>query len=296
MARQHGVLSRVQARDSGLSDHQIRSLIETGRWLIVDANVFASGSSPSTWRRRMGAAVLSRPTALVAGRSAAYLHSFPGFPTTRPEILVPFPGNARSVIARVIRSRHFDLISRTVIDGLEATTAAETILTLSMRETPATIERVVDDSLASRRLTVADFDPILERLEHARMRGLPTLRRIVAMRDDAAYQAPTSELERLLYRLLDSDELPVYDRQVPIKYPTAAATVDAFIPAWRVIVEADGRRWHTRRDDFERDRSRDNSAATAGLIVVRFTYHMLKNQRDHCRQVLLETGSWRAAS
>jgi very-short-patch-repair endonuclease len=293
LATQHGVISRDQAIQSGLSHHQIRSLLETGGWVRLDANVYAVRSAPRNWERQITAAVLSRPSAFVAGRSAGYLHGFPGFRQGRPEILVPFPGNARSPLARVIRSRHFDRIDCVRVEGLIATTVAETLLTLSLRESWGTIERVVDDQLASGRLTIADFDPIFERLENARQRGLPMLRTIVGDRRHDAYQPPTSELERLLYGMLESETLPPFDRQVPFKYPTIEATVDAFLPAWNVIVEGDGRRWHTRRADFERDRDRDNAAAAAGLLVVRFTYRMLKQDADRCRQVLIDTGQWR---
>ncbi|MFV1961178.1 MAG: endonuclease domain-containing protein, partial [Acidimicrobiia bacterium] len=208
----------------------------------------------------------------------------------------PFPGNARSPIARVIRSRHFDAISTVTVQGFPATSVAETVFTLSLTESPALLERVIDDQLAAKRLRIPEFDPILERLENARLRNLPALRRIVADRDRKAYQPPTTELERLLYQLLDRPDLPDYERQLPIQYESLTATVDAFIPAWRIIVEGDGRRWHTRRQDFERDRKRDNLAAAAGFLVVRFSYQMLRDDSDACFQTLIDAGGWRQSA
>ena len=178
---------------------------------------------------------------------------------------MPFDGDSRSDMARVIRSRHFDSVSRTKVNRFETTTTAETVLTLSLRETAATIERLVDDLLARRKVKIVDFDPILERLAGARQRGLPALRRIIAARSSEAYRPPMSELERMLYRLLDHPGIPPYSRQLPIEYPTVEATVDAFIEKWRLIVESDGRVWHSRVADFERDRERDNAAAARGL-------------------------------
>jgi very-short-patch-repair endonuclease len=55
-------------------------------------------------------------------------------------------------------------------------------------------------------------------------------------------------------------------------------------------VEADGRRWHTRQADFERDRDRDNMAAAHGIAILRFTYKMLVHQPDHCLGTILATG------
>ena len=147
--------------------------------------------------------------------------------------------------------------------------------------------------MAEGSLTAADFDSIFARLTNARVRGLTALRRIVLVRDHDTYQPPMSELERLLYKLLDRDELPGFTRQIPFTFEQTAATVDAYIEAWQMIVEGDGRRWHSRREDFERDRIRDNAALAAGFVVIRFTYRMLKSDPEGCVRTLLQTGKWR---
>jgi very-short-patch-repair endonuclease len=66
--------------------------------------------------------------------------------------------------------------------------------------------------------------------------------------------------------------------------------VDALIPAWRLIVEADGRRWHSRVNDRERDHDRDNVAAARGFRVMRFTHRMLTRRLDHVDELLRECG------
>jgi very-short-patch-repair endonuclease len=71
-------------------------------------------------------------------------------------------------------------------------------------------------------------------------------------------------------------------------------TVDAYIPLWRLITEADGRRWHTRQADFERDRTRDNLATSHGIGVLRFTYQMLVRQPEQCLSTILATGRTRS--
>ena len=48
----------------------------------------------------------------------------------------------------------------------------------------------------------------------------------------------------------------------------------------RVGVEADGRRWHARNEDFENDRRRDNALLRRGIRVIRFTYRMLKDDLE----------------
>jgi len=294
--RQGGTISRHQAIDAGLSGSRIQRRIESGSWLRLASGIYTPASTQATWERQLNAALLSHPGSIVAGLSAARLLGFAGVGVGRPEILMPFEGNGRSPIARVIRARHFDTVERTIVEGLECTSAAETVLTLSMRWPAARMERMVDEGLARGLLGVADFDPILERLAFARQPGLKTLRRVVSQRADDAYQPPTTELERLLFRLLDHPRLPAYTRQLPIEYPSLKATVDAFIDSWRMIVEADGRRWHTRKEDFERDRLRDNAAVAAGFSVMRFTWKTLRYEATYCLETLLIAGETRTTS
>ncbi len=102
---------------------------------------------------------------------------------------------------------------------------------------------------------------------------------------------PTSVLEQALYQLLDDPRVPEVVRQAHLPWwPEAGSRVDALIPAWRRIVEADGRRWHTRRKDFERDRWRDHQAQRHGYEVTRFTYSQLEHTPEYALGVLLDIG------
>ena len=293
MARQDGVICRTQALQAGMDRGLIQRAIDDGTWIRLQKGVYAASSAPATWQRQVQAAYLSRPEVHLAGRTAAHLHGFTGVRRSKPEILVPFAGNARSPLARVIRSRHFELITTRAHGGMTITTIPETLLTLSFSSPAALVERWVDDLLASHKLEASEFDPIFARLTNARMRGLRSLRQIVLARDRDSYQPPATELERLLYKMLDSEKLPEYRRQVPFEFEQVDATVDAYVEEWQMIVEGDGRRWHTREADFERDRRRDNAAAAAGIQVIRFTYRMLKSNPDSCIATLLAAGSHR---
>jgi very-short-patch-repair endonuclease len=294
MAQQNGVISRRQALALGATEGFVRARIINGTWSELSSGVYASSSSPANWERRLRAALLAHPVALVAGMSAAHLHGFEGVRPIRPEVLIPYGGNNRSSIARVIRARHFEDVAVTEISGFHCTSIAETILTLSMRLPKSDIERYVDDQFASAKLKVDDFHPILDRLEYARQRGLRSLRHVIAARASDAYQPPTTELERLLYRLLDHQDLPPYQRQVPFAYPALDATVDAYIDEWGLIAEGDGRRWHNRQRDHDRDRERDNAALAAGLVVVRLTWKMLRYHPEEALATLLAVGKQRS--
>lgn len=293
-ARQYGVFSLEQAHRTGHTAKMIHHRVANGTWIRLAPSVFALASAPPKWERQAAAALLSRKGSIMAGRSAAYLHGFEGFGPTKPVIMVGLDDNARSPLARVIRSTRFESVATTRKRGFVVTSEPETILTLARELTPGHLESLVDWVLARRGCTVPELNEILE--NSGPVPGVGKLRPIVEHRVPDAYQPPTTELERLLYLILDDECLPGYTRQMPIRYERVDATVDAYISAWRLIVEGDGRRWHNRRADHERDRLRDNEATAHGLAVLRFSYEMIRDRPGQCLDTLIRTGRVRRAS
>lgn len=293
-ARQYGVFSLEQARAVGHTPKMVHNRVEKGAWIRLAPSIYALASAPPKWERQMAAALLSRPGSIAGGRSAAHLHGFDGFGMTRPVIILPESATARSPLARVIRSRRFDDIGRVRRRGFVVTSEAETIVTLARDLDAETLEHLADFVLARKTCSVNELRNVLNQSEG--VPGVGKLRPIAEYRLPDAYQPPTTVLERLLYRLLDNPLLPEYTRQMPMRYRRVEATVDAYIAVWTLIVEGDGRRWHNRRADHDRDRQRDNEATAHGYAVLRFTYEMLRDRPEECLDTLLRTGAVRAAS
>ncbi|MGZ8738498.1 MAG: type IV toxin-antitoxin system AbiEi family antitoxin domain-containing protein, partial [Nocardioides sp.] len=51
MLRQDGVVSRLQARDGGLTDADIRRLLRRREWARVHPGVFVNHTGPTTWQQ-----------------------------------------------------------------------------------------------------------------------------------------------------------------------------------------------------------------------------------------------------
>jgi len=293
-AHQYGTFSRSQATRAGLSARMIQTRLDAGAWIRLAPSVYAIASAPPKWERQVAAALLTREGAIVAGRAAAVLHQFEGFAPGRPVPMTGLDGNARSPLAKVIRSQRFHEIGRVRKHGFVVTDEAETVMTLAREMSETRLERLVDEILARKSSTVDELDRVIS-ASHG-VPGIPKLRRIVEYRRPDSYQPPTTELERLLYGILGDQRLAPYTRQMPMPYQTVDATVDAYIPVWRLIVEGDGRRWHTRKADMERDRFRDNEAVAHGFAVLRFTYETLRDRPESVIDTLLRTGRVRQAS
>lgn len=293
-ARQYGVFSLAQAQRVGLTPKMVETRLRSGAWVRLGPKIYALASAPPKWERQMAAALLTKRDAIVAGRAAAYLHRFEGFNAPRPVVMIDRSQNATSPLARVIRSGRFESVGRVRRQGFIVTDEAETVMTLARDLSPDRLERVVDWLLARKTCSVDQLMRVVDLSDG--VPGVARLRPIIDYRSPDAYQPPTTELERLLFHLLDDPRLPGYTRQMPMPYRRINATVDAYIANWGLIVEGDGRRWHTRRADYERDRLRDNEATANGYAVLRFTWEMLRHRPDACLDTLLRTGQTRLSA
>lgn len=292
-ARQHGCFSFQQARECGYSHGQIHYRLDTGAWIRLGHSSFAMASSPPTWERQLSAAILSKSRAVVAGRSAACLLGFDGFRQTRPEILVPPTTQTRSPIAKVFRTKYFDQLYTKRVSGFTVTDPYETILHLAGRLSIHDLELAVEDQLVSDSVSVDGFDPVFRRSIGGRVRGIARLAEVLDVRRPDAWQPQPNHIERLLGELVDHP-VPPANRQAPLPAADRWMIVDTFIENWGLVLEGDGRRYHTRLVDFERDRQRDNTAAALGLVVLRFTWSMLTTEFEQCQLQLLATGQRRS--
>jgi very-short-patch-repair endonuclease len=95
------------------------------------------------------------------------------------------------------------------------------------------------------------------------------------------YVAAASVLERHLHDVVALAGLPPLVRQHPLPgHHGVEGCVDGALPEARLIMEADGRRWHTRLANLARDLARDKQAARVGWDTLRFIFVELTNDRE----------------
>jgi len=291
--RQHGAVSRRQVLDLGGTDRMVASRVTSGRWLRLDPGVYGLAAVAPTWHQSLMAAQLSEPIATIAGRAAAALHGFEGFRPCRPEITVPSGAGTRSRIAIVHQLTEHQL---TVIHSLRVLTVVDTLIHVAGLANAGRTRLAFDHLLASRRVAIEQVAQRFHQLEAGRRAGSTLMRAMLLERLQNEFEPPTSVLESLLYDVLDRPGMPAYVRQFRIAGTRTGGRVDAMVALSQLVIEADGRSWHTRLDDFARDRERDRRAAILGYRTLRFTWQELRDDPDRVQREILAAHQWAPAA
>ncbi len=114
---------------------------------------------------------------------------------------------------------------------------------------------------------------------HYGRHGMPRLLRLARQAAGGAW----SEAERRLHRLLRSAGISGWRANHPIPGGTGRpiAIGDVVFVRAHLVVEVDGRAYHSDPDAFGRDRYRQNQLVAAGWTVLRFTWADLVERPDY---------------
>jgi len=276
--RQHGAFSRSQVLDAGGSEGLIRHRVRSGRWLRLAPGVYAFGAVKPTWERQVMAGTLVHAGLVAAaGSTAAVLHRVDGFHQGRPQLLVPHGTRSANPLSRVRRTRHLLPTDVVRIDGIPTLTLERLVVDLARDVDRRTLSRVMDRGVIARKL---DPDRLLDRAGAILRPGQSEALLVSELLAERWTGKPpaASELEAVMFDLLDAAGYDDYDRQAVLPWFEPAlggVVVDSLFPQYRFILEGDGRLWHARLEQWERDHLRDAVALEHGFITMRVTWRML---------------------
>jgi very-short-patch-repair endonuclease len=268
---QHGVATRSQLMQMGLSDDAIYRQTMAGRLHAVHAGVYAVGHRLLTVRGKWMAAVLAcGDKALLSHRAAAALWDIAPIPSGDIDVLVTgrSRGKRRGIRPHLVRS--FDALDRTRREGIPVTGVARTLFDLAELLNPRQLRNAFERGERLRLLDVRDVERLCE--NGTGRRGLRTQRALIAAR---AIPPNTNEgLEREFRDFCDEYrlELPVFNAVI------GPYTVDAVWQRQRLIVELDSRAYHDNTAAFEQDRARDIDLQVWGYRVLRITAKRLREE------------------
>jgi len=241
------VLSCAELLDCGLTDNAIARRVAGGRLHRLFPGVYAVGHGAVTPAGRLLAAVKAcGPGAVLSHASAAMLLGLLPFEERRPEVTVPHGRGRAPAGILVHRSRTLSTEDVWRHEGVPVTSAARLLLDLAPRLEDLPLRRLMSRAmslrLTNRRLLAATLD----RAGGHRGRGRYT--RVLA-----GHPPPTrSELEDRVHDLVVAGGLPPPDVNVPLVLGGRRVIPDLRWPERRLVVEADGERWHDPVLDAER--------------------------------------------
>lgn len=257
---QRGYVKREQLLALGLSSQAIQRRVKVGRLIPVYAGVYAVGHLPTLPQDKAVGALLA------CGEGAVLSHSTAA---TAWGIFqrweMPF-----EVIAPTARRRDGIKVHRATLDrrdirtqiGLRVTSAARTLLDVAPRFKDKGLRRAVADQRRAGHLSLDQLAGVVERFPRA-----PGTRRLIPLLDAPKGGPTRSDLEDRFVALCRRFGLPEPETNVWV----AGREVDAWFPNERVIVELDGRDYHSDPASYETDRDNDVTALTFGIPTARIT-------------------------
>lgn len=278
-ARQHGMVTGRQLYDLGLTDRQVQADVDAGVLVQVHRGTFRHAAGEDTWRTQLTAACLAcGPTAVASARSAGRLWGLRDVPRWRPEVTVLDTTKPRLRGVVVHRTDRLDAVDVSRVDGISVTSPARTLLDLGALLPRPVLTPVLEDATFRRLLVIEDVLSILERLGGPGRRGTAALRGAV---DDAVVTGRLeSRLELALARLLEIAGGPPPVRQYDVALAGGVrARLDFAWPDRRLAVEADGRRWHSTKRDFDRNLVRSRALEASGWRVYPFGWTDVHHHR-----------------
>jgi len=293
-ARQFGVFSRLQAHERGADDHLIVRRLRQGRWLQVAPGVYVIAGSPRSFVQRVWIAYLATgPLASLSFQTAAALADFIGYPRRDLVLTVPHGGHHR--IAGAFVHQISDVLPNHLMTryGMRCTTPERTAVDLAAVSSYSRLLTVVDDARGRGRLDIATTGNVLADVARRGKPGIAKMARVLDKCGPGTVPA-MSHLERLLHGLVERAGLPALDRQFP--HPgrqNLNQCVDGAYADAKMIIEVDGRTWHTRIADIKRDHDRDNEAGRAGWYTQRLLYEHVEGDPDGQAQLIWDTRTMR---
>lgn len=269
-ASQLGLVSVGQAESLGVSRSRLQRATRIGQLRRMHTDVYCFAAVPPSWPQRIRAASMQVPGSTVSHEAAL---GFAGIDRLPQVVAISVGPMQRSRLADVRVHRVSDLGDShiTTVNGVRTTTVARAVVDVSSVFRHARLERLIDEVTIHRRLTSPAA--ISRVLLEVNRRGRRDIGVLIALLDERRPSGPVdrSKLERRFDRLLAGSALPEPVKEMPLPGEgTPLGLADRGWPDARLIVEIDGRTWHSRERAMRTDRERDRQAAQMGWLVVRY--------------------------
>jgi hypothetical protein len=288
-ATQGGAFTIEQARRRGATSSLVRRRRSSGQWREAAPRVMVVPGAPSDERQFLWIVRLSLgDDSVFSHETAARDQGVSGIPAEVHAVSVGW-GHHRTLDGVRVHQQRVDPVDVVVRDGMPMTSLARTVCDLATIFSPARLAHVVDSAHFDGGCSYVTMGETLLRVG---TRGRPGASRLIPILDERGPGADvaTSELEARLADVLAKTSLPEGIAQHPLPGTgRRRGLVDRAFPEAKLIVEADGRRWHARRAAMPTDRQRDIEAARVGWQTLRPMYEHLVGDPGDTAAAIEET-------
>ncbi len=264
--KQRGAFSRTQAL-LHCGRRTIDRRLAVGAWRVLLPGVYCDASIPDS------AAIRAHAALLYAGEGARFSHTTAAAvfgidvgPQPDIHVTVPYPRAVRrQPWVATYRSHQLSGANVTTRRHLPVTSAARTILDLATLLPRPALDAALADAIRGGHVTAGYMSRRLRRVAGGHANGVLT--------DVLKDFDPQMEsiLEREYAAAVTAAGLPVGRPQYEIADgPLLIARVDFAYVERRLVVEIDGYAYHSKLEQFERDRRRDRALKTRDWEVLRF--------------------------
>ena len=266
----------IAARDHPQLRGSIQWRLRTGELVAVLPGVYAAAATASTAATRMAAVGRWDPDAVLTHEAAAAASFWPALPVPVVRCAVRHhrasqPGFAFSrglIPPELVWSRN----------GIRLASPALTALDLC----DALGGEAIDHALRTRSTTLALMRRALATTPNRT--GNPVRRQLLLDSRDE----PWSEAERQIHRLLRAAKITGWQANQPVRIGGVTVYPDVLFRRLQLVIEIDGREFHTDPEVFELDRRRQNLLVLHGWRVLRVTWQMIQQEPDRILAMVQE--------
>ncbi len=269
----HDAARVVDLERAGFSRSTVHRYLRSGLLTTHARGVVSLAEHPDQHRARSAAALLAVDGSVLSHQTAAQLL---GIEVDDGQVHLSAPAGSPPRGGQFVLHRVTDLSADQLrtIDGLACTSLVRTLHDLAATtSSDEHYEWILERQVVAERVTLAALQADFGGRARRGRRGAARRNRALAALTDRDPVVADSALEEAFARLLASAGVEgVAFHFRPPWFDGVRGVVDAAIPSARLVIELDGRRWHSTRADFQRDRDRDRRAAEHGWRVLRFTH------------------------
>jgi very-short-patch-repair endonuclease len=287
-AAQHGVFTRKNARQAGLSETEVRLRVER-HWIRLHDGVFRAAGAPPTWRGALRAATLAAGTgSAISHRSLAALHELPGGREDLTELTCVRWKRTLQADLVVHESRRLHETDIEILDGIPVTRPERLIIDMaSIRPYADYLETLIQAARRKRLITYASTRAMFDRHARRGLKGVAVLRGVLDEWDPES-QVTDSDMETLLLQTLRDHGLPEPALQYEVRdaLGNLVGRADAAYPSHRIAIEYDSMQEHSDEFQLERDARRRNAFQALGYAILSARHaHLIAGGGELCAQI-----------